>query len=314
MVAGTGLTGGSGRAIPRDEGFIAVTGGRVWYERMGRPGAPPLLLLHGGPGGNCEDLRPLMELAARDFLVVRYDQLGSWRSAQPDDLDLWQVPRFVAEVEQVRQALALGQVHLLGQSWGAILGLEYALHHQQHLRSLTLASGAASVAEVVAGMNRWRGELPAETQAAMARHEATQEFTHPDYKSALGVLYQRHLCRTRPVPEALATGTAHMALPVYTTMWGPNEFTCTGTLLSWDRTERLGEINVPALITVGEFDEIHPSCAETMQRGIGGSRMTIFPDATHCVHAEQPEAYWAVLRPFLREVEAMQGGASPRGR
>ena len=134
-VAGQASPGGSD--IPRDEGLVEVPGGRVWYERMGQPGAPSLLLLHGGPGGNSEDLRPLMELAARDFLVVRYDQLGSWRSDQPDDPALWQVPRFVEEVERVRQALNLGQVHLLGQSWGAILGLEYGLHHQEHLRSLT---------------------------------------------------------------------------------------------------------------------------------------------------------------------------------
>jgi proline-specific peptidase len=272
------------------------------------------LLLHGGPGGNSEDLRPLMELAARDFLVVRYDQLGSWRSDQPDDPGLWQVPRFVAEVEQVRQALGLGRVHLLGQSWGAILGLEYALHHQEHLRSLTLASGAASVREVVAGMNRWRGELPAETQATLARYEATGEHSHPDYKAALSVLYRRNFCRVWPYPEPLARAMEHMSLPVYTTMWGPNEFTCTGTLLSWDRTDRLGEIGVPTLITVGEFDEVHPSCAETMHRGIPGSRLMIFPGAAHAVHVEQPEVYWPVVRRFLLEVEAGDGGARPRGR
>ena len=120
-VAAVGHASAGAIAIPRDEGFVEVTGGRVWYERMGQPGSPSLLLLHGGPGGNSEDLRPLMELAAPDFLVVRYDQLGSWRSDHPDDPALWQVPRFVEEVERVRQALNLGQAHLLGQSWGAIL-------------------------------------------------------------------------------------------------------------------------------------------------------------------------------------------------
>lgn len=304
MVANAGPTPVSRDAPPRDEGFVDVPGGRVWYERMGRPGSPALLLLHGGPGGNSEDLRPLMGLAARDFLVVRYDQLGSWRSDHPDDPALWQVPRFVEEVECVRQALNLGQVHLLGQSWGAILGLEYALHHQGHLRSLTLASGAASVAEVVAGMNRWRGELPAETQATLAQYEASGDHAHPDYKAALSVLYRRHFCQTSPAPEALATAGAHMGMPVYTSMWGPNEFTCTGSLLSWDRTDRLGEIRIPTLITVGEFDEVHPSCAETMHRGISGSQLMIFPEAAHAVHVEQPETYWPVVRRFLLTVEA----------
>jgi proline-specific peptidase len=301
---GSRLATASAGDIPRDEGFVGVPGGRVWYECMGPPGAPSLLLLHGGPGGNSEDLRPLMELAAHDFLVVRYDQLGSWRSDQPDDPALWQVPRFVEEIERVRLALDLGQVHLLGQSWGAILGLEYALHHQEHLRSLTLASGAASVAEVVAGMDRWRGELPAETQTTLAQYEASGDHAHPDYQAALSVLYRRHFCKTSPAPEALATAGAHMGMPVYTSMWGPNEFTCTGSLLSWDRTDRLGEIRVPTLITVGEFDEVHPSCAETMHWGIAGSQLTVFPEAAHAVHVEQPEAYWPVVRCFLQEVEA----------
>ena len=288
---------------PRQEGYLEVPGGRVWYESRGS-GARTLLLLHGGPGGNSEDLRPLMELAAADFRVVRYDQLGSWRSEQPDDPALWQVPRFVAEVEQVRQALDLGRVHLLGQSWRAFLALEYALHHQDHLRSLTLASGGASTAEVVAGMNGWRAELPVETQETLARYEATQEYDHPDYLAAVEVLYRRHLYRTRPKPEALATAMQHMAMPVYGTMWGPNEFTCTGSLLAWDRSDRLDEIRVPTLITVGEFDEVHPSCARTMRQGIPRSSLAIFPGASHTVHVEQPDAYWAVVRRFLMGVKA----------
>jgi proline iminopeptidase len=288
---------------PRAEGYVHVPGGRVWFESRGSS-PQTLLLLHGGPGGNSEDFHPLMELAAPDYRVVRYDQLGSWRSDQPDDPSLWQVPRFVAEVEAVRQTLGLGQMHLLGQSWGAVLALEYALHHQQHLGSLTLASGGASIAEGVAGMNVWRAQLPPETQETLARYEATREYDHPDYQAAIEVLYRRHLCRVWPYPEPLATAMAHVAMPVYGTMWGPNEFTCTGSLLSWDRTDRLGEIQVPTLITVGEFDEVHPSCSETMQRGIPGSRMVVFPDAGHTIHVERPEEYWSVVHQFLRETDA----------
>jgi proline-specific peptidase len=244
-----------------------------------------------------------MELAAADFQVVRFDQLGSWRSEKPVDPSLWNVPRFVAEVESVRRALGWERMRLLGQSWGAILALEYALHHQAHLRSLVLASGGASVPEIVAGMNFWRGTLPEETQATLTKHEARATYDHPEYLAAVEVLYRRHLCRTWPFPEALATAMAHMAMPVYGSMWGPNEFTCTGSLREWDLTERLGEIGVPTLITVGEFDEVHPSCAETMHRGIRGSSLVQFPEASHTVHVEQPEVYWAEVRRFLLDVD-----------
>jgi proline-specific peptidase len=90
-------------------------------------------------------------------------------------------------------------------------------------------------------------------------------------------------------------------------MWGPNEFTCTGTLRSWDRTDRLGEIVVPTLITVGEFDEVRPSCAETMHRGIVGSRLEVFAGCAHAVHCEQPERYRAVVREFLDSIESAGG-------
>ena len=295
---------------PRTEGYIDVGAGRVWYESAGETDRT-LLLLHGGPGGNCEDLSPLLDLADLGLRVVRYDQLGSWRSDKPDDLSLWRAPRFVAEVEQVRQALDLGRMHLLGQSWGAFLALDYALHHGEHLRSLTLASGAASTRECVAGMDAWRRELPTETQSLMARHEAERDYHHPDYLAAMETLYRRNFCREWPYPEPLARAMQHMAVPVYTTMWGPNEFTCTGNLLEWDRTDRLPEITVPTLITVGEFDEVHPSCARTLHAGIGGSRLEMFEGCGHVVHLEDPDRFQEVLLGFLDQVDAKAGSTSP---
>lgn len=285
------------------EGFVDVGGGRIWYQAAGE-GPRALLLLHGGPGGSSGDLAPLMALAGDGWRVVRYDQLGSRRSDQPDYPALWRVPRFVAEVETVRRRLGLGRMHLLGQSWGAILAIEYALHHGANLRSLTLASGAASITECVAGMNRWRDALPAETRATMARHEASGDYQHPAYLAAVEVLYRRHLCRLWPYPQPLAEAMANMAKPVYHSMWGPNEFTCTGSLRNWDRSDRLGEIAVPTLITAGEFDEVHPSCAETLHRGIAGSEKVVFEGCSHTAHLEDTPRYLGVVRGFLARVDA----------
>jgi proline iminopeptidase len=294
----------------RTQGFVDVGDGRVWYETAGA-GERTLLLLHGGPGGNSEDLSPFLDLADAGFRVVRYDQLGSWRSDLPDDLSLWRVPRFVGEVERVRQALDLGRMHLLGQSWGAFLALEYALHYQDNVRSLILASGAASTRECVDGMNAWRRELPQETQQLMARHEAAADYTNPDYLAALDTLYRRNFCRVWPYPAPLARAIAHMSMPVYTTMWGPNEFTCTGNLQEWDRTPRLGEIAVPTLITVGEFDEVNPSCARTLHAGIAGSDLEIFAGCGHVAHLEQPERYQDVLLQFLDRVDSRSAAPTP---
>lgn len=287
--------------LVRKQGYIDVGPGNVWYESMGE--GTPLLLLHGGPGASSDYLKPLMALAQDGYQVVRYNQLGSYMSDRPDDPELWQFSRFVEEVEAVRIALGFDSMHLLGQSWGAILALEYALHFQQHLRGLVLASGAASIAECVAGMNSLRAQLPSETQAMLAKHEASGETGNPEYVAAIDVLYHRHLCRLDPYPDVFQESSERMSMPVYETMWGPNEFTCTGNLQPWDRTARLGEIMVPTLITVGRYDEVTPSCAETMRRGINGSQLAIFANSSHSAHLEEPESYLNTLRGFLEAVD-----------
>jgi proline iminopeptidase len=294
--------------MKRTEGFVDVGPGRVWYESVGE--GPTLLLLHGGPGSSSDYLTPLMTFADEGFRVVRYDQLGSDKSDKPDDLSLWQVPRFVEEVETVRRTLDLGPIHLLGQSWGSFLALEYVLHHQDQLRSLVLYSGAASTAECVNGMNALRGQLPIETQTVLRTFEQTGETDHPDYLAAMLSVYQRHLCRLDPWPDILPESMDKIGLPVYTTMWGPNEFVCNGNLQPWDRTDRLNEITVPTLIVCGRFDEVVPSCSETMHRGIAGSELEILEQSSHLSHLEEPDLFFPVLRQFLTSAEKQFAGSA----
>jgi proline iminopeptidase len=173
------------------------------------------------------------------------------------------------------------------------------LHYQDHLRSLMLYSGAASTAECVAGMNALREQLPTETQEVLRTFEETGETDHPDYQSAMMSVYQRHLCRLDPWPDILAESMDKIGLPVYTTMWGPNEFVCNGNLQPWDRTDRLGEITVPTLIVCGRYDEVVPSCSETMHQGIAGSELAIFEQSSHLAHFEEPDRFFPVLRQFL---------------
>lgn len=288
----------------RTEGYIDVGPGRVWYESVGV--GPAILLLHGGPGASSDYLVPLMDLAADGYRVVRYDQLGSRRSDKPEDVGLWIVPRFVDEAEAVRRALGLGKMRLIGQSWGSFLALEYALHHQKHLQCLVLYSGAASTEQCVAGMNSLRAQLPAESIAILDRYESSGEIDNPDYVAAIEILYRRHLCRVNPYPPHLQEAMEHMAAPVYNTMWGPNEFTCTGNLMEWERRDRLGEIDVPTLILCGRHDEVVPECSMTMHAGIPGSQLVIFEESSHSAHFEEPERFYPVLREFLRHSETDQ--------
>jgi len=290
-------------ALKREEGSIEVDGYRVWYRRVGGGGVP-LLTLHGGPGAGHDYLESLEALAA-DREVVFYDQLGCGRSDRPDDPALWRMERFVSEVDAVRRALGLERVHLLGQSWGGWLAIEYMLSRPRGVLGLVLASTSASISQFVSEAERLKAVLPSEVYETLRRYERAGELHHPDYEEAVMEFYRRHLCRLDPWPESLVRTVENLeGNPVYETMNGPNEFFVIGNLKDWDRTGRLGEIGVPTLVTVGRYDEITPACAETIHRGIPGSEMRIFEQSAHVAHLEETEAYVEAVAGFLARVEA----------
>ena len=285
-----------------EEGKIEVDGHKVWYRRAGQGGVP-LLLLHGGPGAGHDYLEPLEGLA-EDRAVIFYDQLGCGLSDQPDDLSLWRMPRFVREVDTVRRALGLEQVHILGQSWGGWLAIEYMLSAPKGVAGLVLASTSASIPQFRAEAMRLIGDLPPEHAEAILLHEAAGTYDDPEFQAGMDVFYKRHVCRLESWPDCLMRTVANLGSggghTVYNTMNGPTEFTIVGNLKDWDRTACLGQIAAPTLITVGRHDEITPNCAETIHRGIPGSRVVVFENSAHCAHIEEPERYCRVVADFLR--------------
>jgi proline-specific peptidase len=285
------------------EGKINVElGYQIWYRRVGNGGIP-LLMLHGGPGAGHDYLETLEGLAI-ERPVIFYDQLGCGKSDQPADESLWRIERFVAEVDIVRRALGLEQIHLLGQSWGGWLAIEYMLTHPAGVVSLILASTSASVPQFVAETKRLKSELPAEIYETMQRFEAAGDYHHPEYEEATMEFYRRHVCRLDDWPGPLLRSLDNLtANPVYETMNGPNEFMVIGNLKEWDRTDQLGEITVPTLITVGRYDELTPACAETLHQGISNSQMVVFEESAHLAHLEETEKYLQVVANFLAMVE-----------
>lgn len=289
--------------FPRREGFIPVTGGRVWYQVIGEGDAIPLLALHGGPGVPHDYLEALEDLAD-ERPVIFYDQLGCGRSDRPDDVSLWQVERFVEEVSLVRKALGLAKIHLLGQSWGTVLAAEHALREPTGLVSLILAGPALSIPRTIEEMGYLVAELPTEVQATMRRHETAGTTDSPEYQQAVDVFNRRHLCRMQPWPDPLLRAIAGVGGSVYSTMWGPSECTCMGNLKEYDCAGRLGEITVPTLFTCGRYDETTPAGTAWYRELMPGSEIVVFEQSAHLPHLEEQELYMQTLRDFLHRVEA----------
>ncbi len=292
--------------LAAEEGRVSFRGHKVWYRIVGGPEEPgklPLLCLHGGPGAPHDYLEPLEELAMSGRRVVFYDQLGCGNSDLPSDPSLWTIELFVNEIDVIRDALGLDHVHLLGQSWGGMLALEYTLTRPAGLASLILASTTASVPEWIAEANRLRADLPPEVQQVLLHHEATETTDNPVYQDLMMMFYKRHVCRLDEWPEFVTRTFDLLRQEVYGTMWGPSEFHATGTLREWDVRDRLGEIDIPTLVTAGRYDEATPDLAETLRRGIPNSEVVIFEESAHMAHAEEPERYRQVLKDYLTRVE-----------
>jgi proline iminopeptidase len=276
-----------------EEGRVAVEGGQVAYRVYGT-GSRALLCLHGGPGCPSRSLDSLADLASDDLRVVLYDQLGCGASEAPDDPSLWTLERFVREVEQVRSALDLGRIDLLGHSFGGVLAQEWALAHPDLLRTLTLSSTFCSIPQLRGELRRLAAELPEGQGAPLLAGPSA-----PGYREAHQAFSRAHLCRI-PYPEPVRHALETFAVPVYRRLWGDDSFTIEGSLRDWDRSDAIAAIRAPTLITVGLYDEVTPACAERMRAQIDGSELIEFPSSAHLAHWEERDAFMACMRGFLQ--------------
>lgn len=295
---------GISRADPLPgRGFIDVPGGPVWYSIAGTGPGIPLMVLHGGPGGRiCGYTR--LDVLGNERPVIRYDQLGSGRSGRPDDLSLWTVERFIEELHVVRQELGLEQMHLLGHSWGGGLAAAYVLEKgTDGITSVILSSPLLSTPLWIEDANYLRSLLPADVQQKLTEHEEAGTTDSEEYQAASEVFYKRHVFggeRSESPPECEGAPSGRF---VYEYMWGPTEFHATGTLIDFDVTARLHEIDVPVLFITGEFDEARPETVAGFQKLVPGSRMTVILDAAHGTLSRKPNEYRNILENFLDSVE-----------
>lgn len=284
---------------PPPHHWFSVDGHRVGAYTYG-DSENVLLALNGGPGlpslGIRTGLQPVVE---RGWRLVSYDQLGTGHSDKPDDDSLWTIERYAREVEAVRTGLGLGQVHLLGHSWGGWLAIEYAVTYPNAIAGLILEGTCADMTQFRAELEPLRRALGTETEAMMRRYEAAGTFDHREYRAAITLLNYRHVWPAHTWSELLEYHMAYWNSRIYEVIQGPNEFCCTGNLKNWNRLDDLRRVTCPTLIFVGEHDHITPACSKRMAEALPNAELHVIADCGHGVMREAPKEYFSVLFEFL---------------
>jgi len=282
----------------------------VWTKRVGNHPSLKVLLLHGGPGATHEYFEAFDSyLPGAGIEYYYYDQLGSAFSDQPEDPDLWEVPRFVDEVEQVRQALGLGRENLvlLGHSWGGILAIEYALAHPQHLKGLVISNMMSSIPQY----NRYAHDvlMPQMDQAVLREIldlEARRAFDDPRYEELLmGSFYVDHFLRLPLAewPDPVLRSFGRLNRTIYVPMQGPSEMGASGKLELWDRSGDLSRIAVPTLVVGAGHDTMDPAHMAWMAEQMPRARYLLCPEGSHMAMYDDQQTYFEGLIRFLRDLD-----------
>ncbi len=292
------------------EGILHWDGLETWYRVVGEAagGRLPVVICHGGPGATHDYVTRIADLARDGRACVLYDQVGNGRSSRRPNApaDFWTVARFKRELDLLVDHLGWrGGYHVVGQSWGGMLAMEHALEHPDGLRSIVVADSPASMHSWVREAGRLRRDLPEDVQATLTRHEEAHTTDAPAYRAAMQVFYDRHVCRLRPLPDEVARSFAALEADptVYGTMNGPSEFHVVGTLRGWDISDRLPDIDLPALLVSGAHDEATPRIVAELRDRIPAAEWVLFQASSHMPHVEEPDRFLEVVGRFLARVE-----------
>ncbi len=281
---------------------------KVWTKTIGNNSKIKVLLLHGGPAMTHEYLESFESFFPKEgFEMIEYDQLGSYYSDQPTDSSLWTIDHFVEEVEQVRKALGLDKdnFYLLGNSWGGMLAMEYALKYQQNLKGLIICNMMASCPDYGKyAKDVLAKQMDPKVLDTIRNIEAKGDFKNPKYMELLMPnFYAKHLCRLPVLPDAVNRAFKHANNDVYTMMQGPSEFGVGGRLANWDIKAKLPQIKVPTLTVGAKFDTMDPEHMKWMSTQVQKGRFLFCPEGSHLSMWDDQTHFFPGVIQFINDVD-----------
>jgi proline iminopeptidase len=285
----------------------------VWTKRFGNNPSIKILLLHGGPAAGHEYMEAFESFFPKEgFEFYEYDQLGAPYSDQPSDSSLWTIERYVDEVDQVRKAIGADKnnFYVLGNSWGGMLAMEYALKYQDNLKGMIVADMVASIPDY----NTYAyGVLAKQMDPKIFQEimdiEKRKEFNNPRYEELLiPNFYMKHICRLDPWPESVVRCFNHLnntkvSKEIYVMMQGPSEFGASGRLGNWDIKSRLHEIKIPTLMVGAKYDTMDPKAMEEQSKMVQKGRYLFCPNGSHMCMWDDQKIFMRGVIGFIHDVD-----------
>lgn len=286
------------------EGYMPYLGFQTYYRIVGEPheGRAPLILLHGGPGGTQNYFQTLDRLADDGRQLIMYDQIGCGKSFVEGHEELWHSKTWINELIELRRYLGIDQCHLLGQSWGGMMIIEYMCDCQpEGVLSNIVSSGLPSTALWAEEQHRMLRYLPQEEQDAVLLAEETKNYDDPMYQQALAHYMSQHggARRGPDAPECVRRPYKDGELSYLMTQ-GVSEFGATGNFVGWEYRDKLHTIKQPTLIMNGSDDLCTPVVAKCMADGIPNSEWHMFVNQRHSCYVEANGEYCELVGEWLR--------------
>jgi proline iminopeptidase len=280
---------------------------KVWTKRFGNNSRIKVLLLHGGPAMTHEYMECFESFFPKEGIeFYEYDQLGSYYSDQPKDSSLWTTERFVEEVEQVRKAIGADKnnFYVLGNSWGGILGMEYALKYQQNMKALIICNMMASIPEYEKYNGVLRSQMRKSLVDSLQAYETLGKYKDTTYQSLVfNEYYTKHLCRLPEWPEPVMRTFKHVNEEIYVMMQGPSEFKVGGRLLPWDRSKDLNKLTVSTLTVGAKFDTMDPEHMKWMSTQVKNGRYLYCPNGSHLSMWDDQKIFMDGVIKFIKDVD-----------
>ena len=283
---------------PRRDGYTTTTPVPLYWAEYGEASAPPLLLLHGGPGASHDYLLPQMLELARDHRLLCYDQRGGGRSRHDDDRATITWQDQVADVGRVAIELGADPLDLVGYSWGGLLALLYAVE--------------ANADRVAPGPVRLTLIDPAPVTRAL-RDAFEQEFTRRQAGPAVTALraelatsglkeqdpdaYRQRLFEVSVAGYFADPRRARDLTPFRVT--GRVQQSIWSSLGDFDLVLALRDLRVPAFVVHGRQDPIPLASSEAVAQALG-ARLLVLEDCGHVPYVERAAELFAPLLAFLK--------------